>query len=192
MSKVLKFPTTGVFKTGATPENMKRIMKDLKVQMPKLFEVGSKEQIKEAVFEQIKNPSKLKNTTYSRKLLKVINKHINPTKELTEWQKNAAKIRSKLYKAVKKSIASKEFLEFIGCPVDYLMDHLESQFEPGMTWKNYGEWHVDHIRPMCSFNMLNTEEQKECSHFTNLRPLWAKDNIKKSLEDKKQSLRRVK
>ena len=50
----------------------------------------------------------------------------------------------------------------------------------GMTWDNYGEWHIDHIKPCSSFNMLIEEERKRCFHYTNLQPLWAIDNIKKS------------
>jgi len=43
-----------------------------------------------------------------------------------------------------------------------------------------GEWHIDHIRPCSSFNFINEEEQKACFHYSNLQPLWAEDNIKKS------------
>jgi len=49
-----------------------------------------------------------------------------------------------------------------------------------MTWKNYGEWHVDHIKPCAKFNLIIDKEQKRCFHYSNLQPLWAKDNIKKS------------
>ena len=50
----------------------------------------------------------------------------------------------------------------------------------GMTWENYGEWHLDHMRPCASFNLEDPEEQKKCFHWTNLQPLWAKDNLAKS------------
>ena len=51
-----------------------------------------------------------------------------------------------------------------------------------MTWENYGleTWHLDHIKPVSKFNLLDVDEQKKCFHYTNLQPLWAKDNIKKS------------
>ena len=48
-----------------------------------------------------------------------------------------------------------------------------------MTWENHGDWHIDHIRPCCSFNLLNDDDQKQCFHYTNLQPLWAKDNLMK-------------
>lgn len=58
----------------------------------------------------------------------------------------------------------------------------EESFLDGMNWGNYGApkgWHVDHIRPCASFNLSDPEQQGECFHYTNLQPLWAKDNIKK-------------
>lgn len=73
-------------------------------------------------------------------------------------------------------------VDFIGCSIDELKCHLESKFQDGMSWDNYGlhGWHVDHIRPCTSFDLSKKEEQQKCFHYTNLQPLWAIDNIKKS------------
>jgi hypothetical protein len=49
-----------------------------------------------------------------------------------------------------------------------------------MSWNNHGQWHIDHVRPCSSFNLLNPEEQQQCFHYTNLQPLWAADNLSKS------------
>lgn len=70
----------------------------------------------------------------------------------------------------------------VGYTLNDLVKHLESKFQPGMTWDNYGEWHVDHIVPVSSFNIheLGDIEFKKCWCLENLQPLWAKDNIKKS------------
>lgn len=69
--------------------------------------------------------------------------------------------------------------EIVGCTPDFLRQHLEKQFKPGMTWENYGShWHVDHRIPLASGN--SPEEIKGLSHWTNLQPLEALENIIKS------------
>ena len=75
---------------------------------------------------------------------------------------------------------SKTTAELLGCSIADCMDWLEAQFLPGMTWDNHGEWHIDHIRPCASFDLTDPEQQKKCFHYTNLQPLWAKDNLSKS------------
>jgi len=72
-------------------------------------------------------------------------------------------------------------MELIGCTIEELRHHLESQFTDGMTWDNYGYrgWHVDHIIPCSAFDLTDPEQQKECFNYTNLQPLFAEDNIRK-------------
>jgi hypothetical protein len=72
-------------------------------------------------------------------------------------------------------------VKFLGCSVGCLKQWLSYQFEPGMTWDNYGEWHIDHVRPCASFDLTDPEQQKQCFHWTNLQPLWAVDNLKKGV-----------
>lgn len=69
-------------------------------------------------------------------------------------------------------------VELIGCTVEEVREHIESQFTEGMSWDNYGlyGWHIDHIKPISTFNLADPEQQKQCFHYTNLRPLWASDN----------------
>jgi hypothetical protein len=87
-------------------------------------------------------------------------------------------IRSRMRYLLKGYYKSKATLELLGCSDDQLKKHLEKQFEPSMTWDNYGYygWHIDHIRPCSSFDLSDLEQQKQCFHYTNLQPLWAKDN----------------
>ncbi len=73
-------------------------------------------------------------------------------------------------------------LDLIGCDLNFLKEHIEKQFKSGMSWNNWSKygWHLDHIKPCASFNLTKDEEQKKCFNFTNLQPLWATENLKKS------------
>jgi hypothetical protein len=80
-------------------------------------------------------------------------------------------------------------VKLLGCSVNFARKHIENLFVNGMNWTNWGngwngkgmqEWHIDHIKPCSSFDLSNPEEQKKCFHYTNLQPLWAKDNLEKS------------
>ena len=90
-------------------------------------------------------------------------------------------MRHRVHLALKSRDSSKasSTTVLIGCTIEELKHHLESKFTSGMTWENYGKWHVDHIRPCASFDLNNPEEQKVCFHYSNLQPLWARDNIVK-------------
>lgn len=69
--------------------------------------------------------------------------------------------------------------DLLGCSINDLQTHLETSFTKGMNWGNYGQWHVDHIKPVCSFDLTDEEQVKECFHYSNLQALWAIDNVKK-------------
>ena len=85
----------------------------------------------------------------------------------------------RIYKALKGINKSARTIELLGCSIEQLKSHLESKFTKGMSWKNYGKWHIDHIKPCASFDLNKASEQRKCFHYKNLQPLWAKDNIKK-------------
>jgi len=93
----------------------------------------------------------------------------------------AQNLRGRLYNVLKRRKINKSWsvLELVGCSLDELKNYLQSLFQPGMTWENQGEWHIDHIKPCASFDLTNPEEQKKCFHFSNLQPLWAIDNVTK-------------
>ena len=94
----------------------------------------------------------------------------------------ARRLRNRLWNAVtsKGIVKSASTMKLVGCTIAELKLHLESQFSIGMTWDNYGEWHIDHKRPCSSFNLIEPDQQCQCFHYTNLQPLWAKDNLAKS------------
>lgn len=93
-------------------------------------------------------------------------------------------IRSRLRITLKNQKAKKQrkTIEYLGCDIIYLIKYLESKFQPGMTWENYNYygWHIDHIIPLSSFDLTDEKELKKACHYTNLQPLWAKDNFRKS------------
>ena len=60
-----------------------------------------------------------------------------------------------------------------------LVMHLESNFQDGMSWSNYGKWHIDHIKPCALFDLTKELEFEECWSLKNLQPLWAVENMKK-------------
>ena len=76
---------------------------------------------------------------------------------------------------------SERTMVLIGCSVDEFREHIESQFQDGMTWDNHGVngWHIDHVVPCAAFDLTDQEQQRVCFHFTNLQPLWAIDNLRK-------------
>lgn len=67
----------------------------------------------------------------------------------------------------------------LGLTIDEFRRHIETQFTPGMSWDNYGAWHLDHIRPLISFDLTEIEQARAACHYTNYQPLWAIDNHRK-------------
>ena len=91
----------------------------------------------------------------------------------------ACNLRRRLRHALKGKNKSARTMKLVGCSISHLMDHMEKQFQPGMTWENHGTWHVDHMMPCASFNLIDPEQQRQCFHYTNLQPLWGLENISK-------------
>jgi hypothetical protein len=71
----------------------------------------------------------------------------------------------------------------LGCSIEEFKEHIEKKFKKGMTWNNYGEWELDHIKPCCSFDLTDLEQQKLCFHYTNIQPLWKKEHRIKTQQD---------
>ena len=113
------------------------------------------------------------------------------TKRFKMWEKEyysrtevviLNRLRSRLHQAVKHHGArkNKTTLQLTGCTLNKLIAHLEGQFQQGMNWDNYGDWHIDHIIPCAAFNLKDEEERIKCFHYTNLQPLWGTENRKKN------------
>ncbi|AKA60258.1 hypothetical protein P8625_07 [Verrucomicrobia phage P8625] len=90
-------------------------------------------------------------------------------------------LRSRLGHAIRAAKADKsaKTKELLGCSVSQFRKHLESTFKKGMSWENYGKWHVDHIVPCSSFDLSKESEQRACFHFRNTQALWSEENHKK-------------
>jgi hypothetical protein len=88
-------------------------------------------------------------------------------------------LRARFHKKVTVKNRSLGTFDLVGTSPVNCAKHLESLFDEGMSWDNYGSWHIDHVIPLCSFNLDFVEEQKKAFHYTNLQPLWAEDNMRK-------------
>jgi hypothetical protein len=93
-------------------------------------------------------------------------------------------LRSRINKGLKDNVKSKSTMKLIGCSIDFLKKHLESQFEPWMTWENHGRysknrltWQIDHIRPMSLYDLSDPLQQQEACNYINLQPMLAKNNL---------------
>lgn len=89
-------------------------------------------------------------------------------------------LSTRIWHALKGNCESKKTIELLGCGIQNVKTWLESKFQSGMSWNNYGEWHIDHIIPCNSFDLTKKEEQLKCFHHSNLQPLWKHDNLVKS------------
>jgi hypothetical protein len=98
--------------------------------------------------------------------------------------KLVANFRTAIWTTLKENNMNKygHYFEILKYTPEQLSNHLENQFTDGMTWENYGEWHVDHKLPITSFKFkeIGDEEFLRCWSLDNLQPMWAQENIRKS------------
>ena len=134
--------------------------------------------------------SKNKNIIAKKKKLYAIKNWDKILKYKNQWESNKCKtdikfrimkrLRNRIYCSMVRYKKSASFKELTGASMEVVWSYLESKFKPGMTRNNYGKrWHIDHIIPCASFDLTKPEEQFKCFHYTNLQPLWAKENLRK-------------
>jgi hypothetical protein len=96
----------------------------------------------------------------------------------------ACNLRKRLWDVLKGNIKCGSAIEDLGCTPDELKAYLESLFEPGMSWDNYGskegQWSIDHVYPLSKVDLTDRDQFLKVNHYTNLKPMWHIDNLKKS------------
>lgn len=93
----------------------------------------------------------------------------------------ARRLRTRIRLAIKTGAKRGSAVDDLGCSLEFFKEHIEKQFKPGMTWENwtYSGWHLDHITPLCSFDLTDREQFLEAVNYKNLQPLWANENMAK-------------
>lgn len=181
-------------KLKAYHEEWRAKNKDLKATLDKEYYLQNKEKIRKYkadwtkqkrldpqwVARQTENMGKWRNLNpeKSRRISRThYKKHYKSNPEYTLGILSRSRIRDALFR--KKNHRYGRLVDLIGCPVSHLKLWLTFYFQPGMSWANYGDWHIDHIKPCAKFDLSDPAQQKLCFHYTNLQPLWAKDNLSK-------------
>ena len=100
------------------------------------------------------------------------------------------RIRHRLYIALRNEQKIGSGIKDLGCSIQHLKTHLEQQFYDGMTWDNYGQWHIDHVEPLCSFDLTDEVQFKKACNYNNLQPLWTKDHFEKTANDNRNIRKR--
>jgi hypothetical protein len=138
---------------------------------------------REAILEYMKNRYLLKIDSIKKYRQSIKSKR---NQQLKSKYKNdpltniSERIRARIREAIKRNGFTKKSktLEILGCSWPEFRNHLESQFKDGMSWQNRHLWHIDHIIPISS---AKTESELiKLNHYTNLQPLWARENLQKS------------
>ena len=131
-----------------------------------------KQKITYALYYQIKNSKQI----YQRNKIA-----LNAKMKESPWISLHLRLKAGIGSAIKKVGGNKNrsrTMQLVGCTLEEFKVHIEKQFLFGMTWENRDKWHIDHITPI---SLAKSEtEVIALYHFTNLRPMWAKDNIQKS------------
>jgi len=157
------------------PTRIKKSQKKYRDKNPNYI-ISYREKNKEKILSQIKNYYQ----NNSKKLKENMKKYQKERKKTDSIFNIKSTIRTRIYKflLVKNIKKTTKTFDIIGCSPIELKEHLEKQFTKNMGWDNRSLWHIDHIVPLSS---AKTEEEvyKLC-HYSNLQPLWAEDNLKKS------------
>jgi len=100
-------------------------------------------------------------------------------------------LRTRLNVAIKRNYKAGSAVSDLGCSIEFFKEYIANQFTNGMSWNNWGKlWHLDHVKPLCQFDLTDRGQFLVVMHYTNYVPLLIADNLKKSIEDKKKSIKK--
>ncbi len=120
---------------------------------------------------------------YQQNRQKIIDKYLNDLRTNINMRL-AQNLRNRIKQAVKKSYKAGSAVRDLGCSVEKFKLYIASKFTNEMTWDNYGKvWHLDHIIPLCRFNLQNREQFLKATHYSNYQPLLVHDNLVKNRYD---------
>jgi hypothetical protein len=142
--------------------------------------------------------------TNKDKLSQYSKRYVNEHKEMIrEWKYNYEKeklakdiqyklsktLRTRLRCALQGNSKAGSAVRDLGCTIEEFRKYIEDKFQEGMSWDNHGLWHLDHIKPLALFDLTDREQLCEACNYSNIQPLWAKDNLRKGAryeEDKQE------
>ena len=176
--KEKEYRTNNAFKISNTKKAYRERTKEQQKEYFQNYYKENKERIKQ-YYENNKNKISVTKRNYERK----------QEKENIQM-KTAKRLRTRFYIAVRNRQKAGSAIRDLGCSVPEFLKYIEKLFEPGMSHENYGSWHYDHIRPLCSFDLTNRDQVLQAVHYTNIKPTWAKDNLGKSGKDRKLSIKK--
>lgn len=109
------------------------------------------------------------------------NKHTKERKQNDIQYKIKMILRSRINRAIRAEYKTGSAVRDLGCSIQELKLYIESKFRKGMTWQNHGQfgWHFDHIKQLKDFDLTDKKQFKKAVHYTNLQPMWWKDNLDK-------------
>ena len=196
---------TIALKTGLSKPTILRILKDNDVNMSqpgrrfiggkKIADKKYREKNKEKIYENHKKWYEENKQRWNEYIKQYREKNADKIREIKRTYEKTRKtndpiyklinnFRTAIYQVLKENNVKKNghYFEVLQYTPDELINHLESQFTDGMTWDNYGQWHVDHITPISVHNIqeIGDSEFMKCWSLENLQPLWGEDNIRKS------------
>lgn len=125
---------------------------------------------------------KQKDTLLATRVKKSSCSSVEEYRTLIHIRKN---LRCRFNKAFEGNYKTGSAVKDLGCSIAELKNYLQGMWLPGMTWENYGMggWCIDHIKPLCAFDLRDIQQVRIACHFTNLQPLWEHDNLEKRKYD---------